>query len=250
MRAFLFLGLTLMVFALQAQDDCLFTADITTSTGLWGDEVSWTLYTADGDVVAAQDGFESNATSTTTACLEDSCYVLEMLDTFGDGWNGAEVTISLPVLGLELGAYTLESGDYQALSIGFGDCPDNDWTGSGGGNGGGNGGGVVDTYGCMDPVASNCDPAATIHCCCEYDVDCTGSKTLTLVGVVTLAGTMFAVPMWIRNRMGGSLTAKDGELTGSQVQRGQFMNSGSRDVGRDPDWDGAVYRPKKPRKPS
>ena len=54
-------------------------------------------------------------------------------------------------------------------------------------------------------------------------------KALTLVGVVTLAGTMFAVPMWIRNRMGGSLTAKDGELTGSQVQRGQFMNSGSRD---------------------
>ena len=181
MRAFLFLGLTLMGFALQAQDDCLFTADITTSTGLWGDEVSWTLYTADGDVVAAQDGFESNATSTTTACLEDSCYVLEMLDTFGDGWNGAEVTISLPVLGLELGAYTLESGDYQALSIGFGDCPDNDWTGSGGGNGGGNGGGVVDTYGCMDPAASNYDPAATIHCCCEYDVDCTGSNTLTLV---------------------------------------------------------------------
>ena len=75
-------------------------------------------------------------------------------------------------------------------------------------------------------------------------------KALTLVGVVTLAGTMFAVPMWIRNRMGGSLTAKEGELTGSQVQRGQFMNSGSRDVGRDPDWDGAVYRPKKPRKPS
>ena len=74
-------------------------------------------------------------------------------------------------------------------------------------------------------------------------------KALTLVGVVTLAGTMFAVPMWIRNRMGGSLTAKDGELTGSQVQRGQFMNSGSRDVGRDPDWDGAAYRPK-PRKPS
>ena len=75
-------------------------------------------------------------------------------------------------------------------------------------------------------------------------------KALTLVGVVTLAGTMFAVPMWIRNRMGGSLTAKAGELTGLQVQRGQFMNSGSRDVGRDPDWDGAVYRPKKPRKPS
>ena len=32
-------------------------------------------------------------------------------------------------------------------------------------------------------------------------------KALTLVGVVTLAGTMFAVPMWIRNRMGGALTA-------------------------------------------
>ena len=74
-------------------------------------------------------------------------------------------------------------------------------------------------------------------------------KALTLVGVVTLAGTMFAVPMWIKNRMGGSLTAKDGELTGPQLQRGQSMHSGSRDVGREPDWYGAAYRPK-PRKPS
>lgn len=69
-------------------------------------------------------------------------------------------------------------------------------------------------------------------------------KVATVAGVLTLAGAMGALPLWIKNRMSGSLTTADRELTGSQIQRGQFMNSGSRDAGRDPDWDGAVYRPK------
>ena len=173
MRTFFLACLALMGTALQAQDDCLFTADITTTTALWASEIQWTLYTADGDVVVSGSDYETDDTQTVTACLEDSCYVLEMIDTFGDGWNGAEVSISLPVLGLVLGAYTLDEGDYAAISIGFGDCPDNDWTGNGGGN--------TDSYGCQDPAASNYDPSATIHCCCEYDEDCSNANTLSLV---------------------------------------------------------------------
>jgi hypothetical protein len=34
-----------------------------------------------------------------------------------------------------------------------------------------------------------------------------------------------------------SLTNSDQPLTGSQIQRGAYMNTGSRDAGRDPDWD-------------
>jgi hypothetical protein len=34
-----------------------------------------------------------------------------------------------------------------------------------------------------------------------------------------------------------SLTNSDQPLTGSQVQRGAYMNTGSKDAGRDPDWD-------------
>ena len=29
----------------------------------------------------------------------------------------------------------------------------------------------------------------------------------------------------------------EGALSGSQIQRGQFINTGSQDIGRDPDWD-------------
>jgi hypothetical protein len=33
------------------------------------------------------------------------------------------------------------------------------------------------------------------------------------------------------------LTSKESPLTGSQRQRGMYMNAGSRDAGVDPDWD-------------
>jgi hypothetical protein len=33
------------------------------------------------------------------------------------------------------------------------------------------------------------------------------------------------------------LISREGALTGSQTMRGPYINSGSRDVGRDPDWD-------------
>lgn len=126
MRAPIFFCLLVLSSLLHAQDDCLFTADITTSTALWGAEVSWTLYTTDGDPVVSGDGFESNAVSTTSACLEDSFYVLEMIDVFGDGWNGAEVTIAFAALGIELGSYTLEQGDYETLFVGIGTGFDNE----------------------------------------------------------------------------------------------------------------------------
>ena len=177
-RLFLFALLALGL-STQAQDDCLFEAEISTTVALWGGEVSWNLFALDGTIVASGDEFGSGNGDAfvTTACLEDSCYVLEMMDAFGDGWNGAEVTISYPALGLMVGPFTLEEGDYGTLSVGFGDCEDNDWTGSGNG---GNGGGAVDIYGCLDPSAINYDPTATIHCCCEYDTDCSNSNTLTL----------------------------------------------------------------------
>ncbi|KAL7558988.1 hypothetical protein ACA910_010868 [Epithemia clementina (nom. ined.)] len=42
----------------------------------------------------------------------------------------------------------------------------------------------------------------------------------------------------------GNLSERDGELTSPQIRRGAFGNSGSRDVGRDPDWDFDLKRHK------
>ena len=88
----LFLSVLLLAgLAIQAQDDCLLEVEISTTTALWGSEISWTLSTLDGTTVASGGNYGNDDSDVTTACLEDSCYVLEMLDTFGDGWNGAEV---------------------------------------------------------------------------------------------------------------------------------------------------------------
>ena len=54
-------------------------------------------------------------------------------------------------------------------------------------------------------------------------------------GCLALVGTAASFPLiaswWI------SLNDRPGPLTASQVRRGAFNNSGSRDVGRDPDYD-------------
>lgn len=171
MRTIFFL-LTMGLGVIQAQTDCLIEAEFITSTELWGEEVSWTLTDASGNLVASGSEFESNAQYTTTACLEDSCYTLTLLDTFGDGWNGATLDIQLPILGLNLGTFTLEEGDAQVFSFGLGDC---------GNNGGNPGGSVQDVWGCMDPVADNYDVNATVDCCCTYPEDCSTSNTLTVL---------------------------------------------------------------------
>ena len=70
------------------------------------------------------------------------------------------------------------------------------------------------------------------------------SSSKVLAGVLVLTGTMTVVPYlfinWIQ-----PLTDRDGELTQSQIRRGAFNNSGSRDAGKDPYWDFKRGRRKK-----
>ena len=62
------------------------------------------------------------------------------------------------------------------------------------------------------------------------------SRPRVLAGCLALTATMTVVPYafinWIR-----PLSERDDALTGSQIRRGAFNNSGSRDVGTDPYWD-------------
>lgn len=66
------------------------------------------------------------------------------------------------------------------------------------------------------------------------------SFTFALAGCLLLTATAGSFPLiaqwWIVQRKGG-LNAKEGPLTAAQVRRGAFLNSGTRDVGRDEDWD-------------
>lgn len=70
------------------------------------------------------------------------------------------------------------------------------------------------------------------------------SDPKVLAGCLALTATMAAVPYFFMNWI-QPLTERDGELTGSQIRRGAFNNSGSRDAGKDPYWDFKRGRRKK-----
>ena len=62
-------------------------------------------------------------------------------------------------------------------------------------------------------------------------------KMVTLAGLVLFAGGMGSIPLLVRLNQSKAMISSEDKLTGSQVQRGAFMNSGSKDVGRDHDWN-------------
>ena len=57
-----------------------------------------------------------------------------------------------------------------------------------------------------------------------------------MVGCVGFVGCAATLPLYATQKI-GSLTDRDDPLTAAQVRRGAFMNSGSRDAGKDPNWD-------------
>jgi hypothetical protein len=65
-----------------------------------------------------------------------------------------------------------------------------------------------------------------------------------LAGCVAFTVAAGSLPLVATYWIGG-LTDKDGPLTAPQVRRGAFQNSGTRDVGRDPNWDFATGQYKK-----
>ncbi|MDC3397422.1 alpha/beta hydrolase-fold protein [Flavobacteriales bacterium] len=112
----------LLVWGASAQ--CEFTElTLETTTAEWGAEVSWELYQVmeSGDaLVASYQGVEDFATSSETLCLEDGCYYLLALDSWGDGWNGTEVSCTPAIPGFAL-PFTLFEDSYGFLSFELGE---------------------------------------------------------------------------------------------------------------------------------
>lgn len=95
---------------------------ISVSAGTWPTEVSWTLLDENDGIVL--NGF---APYTGTICLDPGCYTLLMSDSYGDGWNGATMTIS-DASGFVQGSATLATGynGNQLLQLGVFNCNGND----------------------------------------------------------------------------------------------------------------------------
>ena len=97
-------------------------ATVNLNTVDYGSEVSWVMYDGSDNVVADGSGYANNSSYSVDVCLESGAsYDLIMLDSFGDGWNGA--TISVDAACGQLAYGELLSGDVGEV-IFDADCGD------------------------------------------------------------------------------------------------------------------------------
>lgn len=135
---------------------------VVTATENWGFEIAWSILDADGNLIYEAGGFANNTATLDSLCLADGCYTLQLFDSFGDGWNGAIISVLTEDETIVL--TTLEDGEFESVSFGVNaECGDN----------------PIDVFGCTDQNAINFDPAATVDDgSCEYDFECTDNTML------------------------------------------------------------------------
>ena len=122
--------------------------NITVGGGTWDGEIGWTLE-ADSVVYA------SGVAGDYTVCIESGCYVFNMTDSYGDGWNGATYTLT------DADGMLVASGDLDSAQTGDGFTVGADSIQFGDADCG---------LGCTDPTACNYDESATLdNGTCNYD---------------------------------------------------------------------------------
>ena len=107
-------------------------ANIDVGGGSWLSEVSWTLLNSSGGIVLS-----GGAPFSLDTCLADDCYTVDMVDSYGDGWNGSTFNLDGVALGGLLSGY---AGSFT-FTTGSASCA---------------------ITGCTDMLATNYDPTATV----------------------------------------------------------------------------------------
>jgi hypothetical protein len=129
-------------FALIVSTVSATVVNVQTYSGSWGSEVSWDIVDASGVTLLSGSGYSSLTTYNAYVDLSDpGCYDLNMFDSFGDGWNGATVTIIDSLTGQTM--YTLGTGFTTGTSYSENFC-------------------LPVIFGCTQSGASNYDPLATV----------------------------------------------------------------------------------------
>ena len=106
-----------------------FILEIETTTGDWASEMSWELYSYQGwneenEPITSFQGNNNDQTYNTQICLDQpGCYLILGNDSFGDGWKGGSVSISLDGTNI-LNQITIEDGSngYFTFEIYEKDC--------------------------------------------------------------------------------------------------------------------------------
>lgn len=177
-------------------------------TDVFGNEVSWWLADYNQQVVMSGNNYGSYQTYTTELCLEDGCYFVTMFDSFGDGWNGAVLSFTLP--GGETHIFELLEGSYGqgVLSINT-DCSDFE----------------PPVNGCTDPTALNFDAEANEDDgSCEYPLECDELATVT----ISLETAIWASEIsWeLLDESGNTIIAGNGYADNSAYQTSACLEDG------------------------
>jgi hypothetical protein len=126
------------------------TVNVQVTPGSYAGEISWELSDASGVLVASTyPGYYmmSGVPNDFYVSAPDGCYSFEMLDTWGDGWNGGTYIISDSATGTVWATGGLASGLSQVDIVSVNSTC---------------------ISGCMDPLANNYDPLANLQGACSY----------------------------------------------------------------------------------
>ncbi len=169
MKLYLTLFSLLFSAALFSQESCEDTEVILMlQTGAFANEIQFNVYDSTSTEVfnfnEANLGvyLVSNEVYTYYVCLPEGCYTVDMYDTFGDGWNGANLTVSYDNEMIPVG--TLETGSFGTTSFGVNSPNCN-----------------PSFPGCTDMSATNYEPWATEDDgSCVYPFSCEDGVTASL----------------------------------------------------------------------
>ena len=128
------------------------------NTVTWASEINFSVSDSSGAYVLVGTGTGSYSNYSTydnyVDLADPGCYTLTMLDSWGDGWNGGNVTLIDSASGVTIAVYTgtgFWSTNIENFCLPF-------------------------VFGCTDPIASNYDSTATVDDgTCTYVLGCTDS---------------------------------------------------------------------------
>ena len=144
--ASLFFGYSESSVAQTACPDGLNHVSVNTMTSIFGNEVQWSIFNDQGEITMQSSTYQNNGNYFDTACLSDGCYTVHLHDTFGDGWNGASISIAVDSAVMFSGTLVSGSDLMFNLALNTSACTTT----------------TID-YGCTDASAANFNPAADIN---------------------------------------------------------------------------------------
>lgn len=93
---------------------------IETETGEWAEEMAWNLYNDSNILLGSFQGMDGADYSqySDNFCLESNCYFIEAIDSWGDGWNGGQITLFFENTTFSFSLYEDSYIGYQEFELG------------------------------------------------------------------------------------------------------------------------------------